>query len=65
MKTLMLDFDGVLHPTTVGEEGQFCRLRMIDAALAAYDCDLVFNLGVSKPIHRTRYVARNSYVRAV
>lgn len=39
----MLDFDGVLHPTTCGEEDQFCKLRMLDNTLSSFDCNIVIS----------------------
>lgn len=37
----MLDFDGVLHPTTGGE--LFSRLPLLETALSGYECDIVIS----------------------
>ena len=41
MKTLMVDFDGVLHPTSGGQF--FSRLPLLEDALSGYECDIVIS----------------------
>ena len=41
MKTLFLDFDGVLHPTTVSEDQLFCRMPLLAEALRFSDVNIV------------------------
>ena len=41
MKTLMVDFDGVLHPTSGGEF--FSRLPLLETALSGYECEIVIS----------------------
>jgi hypothetical protein len=41
VKTLFLDFDGVLHPTSGGQP--FSRLPLLEAALSGYECDIVIS----------------------
>lgn len=41
MKTLFLDFDGVLHPTLPLPEKRFALALDLAAALRGFDCDLV------------------------
>lgn len=43
MKTLMLDFDGVLHPAGANTEQQFCRLPLLEAAVLGYECGIVIS----------------------
>lgn len=43
MKALMVDFDGVLHPTSSSVEQQFCRLALLEAAILGYECDIVIS----------------------
>ncbi len=42
-KTIFLDFDGVLHPTTVGEGQLFCRMPLLEEALRGADVDIVIS----------------------
>ena len=41
MKTLMVDFDGVLHPTRGGQF--FSRLPLLETALSGHECDIVIS----------------------
>ena len=41
MKTLMVDFDGVLHPTSGGQF--FSRLTVLETALSGHECDIVIS----------------------
>jgi hypothetical protein len=41
MKTLMIDFDGVLHPTSGGP--LFSRLSFLESGLLNFDCDIVIS----------------------
>lgn len=42
-KVLFLDFDGVLHPTTVPDDQLFCRLPLLQAALSKSPCEIVIS----------------------
>ncbi|MCF8169284.1 MAG: hypothetical protein K9K38_05530 [Rhodoferax sp.] len=41
MKTIFLDFDGVLHPTTVGADQMFCRMPLLPQTFRGTDVDIV------------------------
>ena len=43
MKTIMVDFDGVLHPTSASAEQLFCRLPLLEMALSGYECGIVIS----------------------
>ena len=36
-KLLFLDFDGVLHPISAGEDGHFCRAALLASTLAGFE----------------------------
>jgi hypothetical protein len=36
-KLIFLDFDGVLHPISAGEDGQFCRAALLASTLAGFE----------------------------
>ena len=40
-RTLFLDFDGVLHPSLASEEGHFCRMPLLEAALRDREVEIV------------------------
>lgn len=42
-KLLFLDFDGVLHPTTVPDEQLFCRVPLLQEALEGHACEIVIS----------------------
>ncbi len=43
MKTIFLDFDGVLHPTTVDDDQMFCRVPLLTRALCGTDVEIVIS----------------------
>ena len=43
MKTLMVDFDGVLHPTSADIDQFFCNAASLASTIAGYDCEIVIS----------------------
>lgn len=43
MKTIFLDFDGVLHPTSATPEQVLCRLPTLEQALHGHSCEIVIS----------------------
>lgn len=43
VKTLLLDFDGVLHPTSATQVQLLCRLPLLEQALHGHTCEIVIS----------------------
>ena len=55
---LFLDFDGVLHPTTVTDDQLFCRLPLLQKAIAQTPCRIVISSSWRHHFTHTQILAR-------
>jgi len=43
MKTIFLDFDGVLHPSSATREQLLCRLPALEQSVQGHECEIVIS----------------------